>query len=406
MTGLTNGTAYTFTVVATNSVGSSAPSSPSNSVTPAVIVTVPNVVGLGPAAARAAITAAGLVVGTISAASSATVPPESVISQDPVGGTQVKGSAVNLVVSSGRPRVSPMQRNDADGDGKSDLVVFRPSVGGWFIRNSSQGFDIATAQFFQWGLPGDVPIAADFDGDGKIELSVFRPPTGEWSVRYSSQHYDASTSGCVSVGVAGRRPDRGGFRRRRQERARGLSPVQRRLVHPQLLAGLRHRRPRSSSSGACRVTCRSRRISMATARRISRSSGRRPANGSSATPRKATTSARPACISGGCRAMSRSSSDFDGDGKTELAVFRPSIGGWFIRNSSESYAIATASFYQWGLPGDVPIAADFDADGKTELAVFRPATGEWFIRYSAQSYDASTAGVYQWGLAGDVPIKP
>src|SRR6185436_10703826 len=96
--------------------------------------------------------------------------------------------------------------------------------------------------------------------------------------------------------------------------------------------------------------------------------------------------------------------DADGDGKSELAVFRPSIGGWFLRTSSLNYSTATASFYQWGLPGDVPIAADFDGDGKTELTVFRPATGEWFIRYSTQNYEASTAGVYQWGLPGDVPL--
>jgi hypothetical protein len=96
----------------------------------------------------------------------------------------------------------------------------------------------------------------------------------------------------------------------------------------------------------------------------------------------------------------------DGDGKSDLAVFRPSIGGWFIRFSSQGFSIATASFYQWGLPGDVPIAADFDDDGRTELTVFQPATGEWFIRYSTQNYDVGGLGLYQWGLAGDLPIKP
>ena len=43
--------------------------------------------------------------------------------------------------------------------------------------------------------------------------------------------------------------------------------------------------------------------------------------------------------------------DADGDGKSEIAVFRPSIGGWFIRNSSQNYSTATASFYSMGLAG-------------------------------------------------------
>ena len=70
-----------------------------------------------------------------------------------------------------------MQRNDADGDGKSELAVFRPSSGGWFIRNSSQSYDVATALVcIQWGLPGDVPIAADFDG-GREDRAQCVPAT-------------------------------------------------------------------------------------------------------------------------------------------------------------------------------------------------------------------------------------
>ena len=63
-------------------------------------VTVPNVVNLTQAAATTAITTAGLVVGTVTQQSSATVPAGSVISQNPAAGTSVAaGSAVNLVVS-------------------------------------------------------------------------------------------------------------------------------------------------------------------------------------------------------------------------------------------------------------------------------------------------------------------
>ena len=65
-------------------------------------VAVPNVVGQTQAAATSAITAAGLVLGTVTTASSTTVPSGSVISESPAAGTLVNGgSAVALVVSTG-----------------------------------------------------------------------------------------------------------------------------------------------------------------------------------------------------------------------------------------------------------------------------------------------------------------
>jgi hypothetical protein len=71
-------------------------------------VTVPHVVGLTQAAAEAAIAGAGLVVGTVTTAHSATVPAGHVISQDPVDGTSVApGSAVDLVVSLGPADSTP-----------------------------------------------------------------------------------------------------------------------------------------------------------------------------------------------------------------------------------------------------------------------------------------------------------
>src|SRR6185503_960821 len=71
------------------------------------LVAVPNVVNLTQAAATAAVTAAGLTVGTVTTASSTTIPAGAVISQNPTGGTQVVvNSPVALVVSSGPPLVA------------------------------------------------------------------------------------------------------------------------------------------------------------------------------------------------------------------------------------------------------------------------------------------------------------
>ena len=73
---------------------------------------------------------------------------------------------------------------------------------------------------------------------------------------------------------------------------------------------------------------------------------------------------------------------------------------WYIRQSSTSYA--TFVTYQWGLSTDIPAPGDFDGDGKTDLAVWRPSTGAWYLLKSGSNFTASDA--VQWGLSSDIPI--
>ena len=89
--------------------------------------------------------------------------------------------------------------------------------------------------------------------------------------------------------------------------------------------------------------------------------------------------------------------DYDGDGRTDSAVFRPSTGMWYVRDLVTN----TVLFYQWGLDGDTPVPGDFDGDRKTDIAVFRPSTGIWYVRPSG---NPGAPGSYQWGLPGDIPI--
>ena len=35
---------------------------------------------------------------------------------------------------------------------------------------------------------------------------------------------------------------------------------------------------------------------------------------------------------------------------------------------------------QFGDPADMPVPGDYNGDGETDLAVFRPSTGMWFVR--------------------------
>jgi hypothetical protein len=61
---------------------------------------------------------------------------------------------------------------DFDGDGRSDLVVWRN--GWWFIRRSAGG-SYTGFSAMHCGLSGDTPLVADFDGDGKADVGVWRP---------------------------------------------------------------------------------------------------------------------------------------------------------------------------------------------------------------------------------------
>ncbi|MEO6807930.1 MAG: FG-GAP-like repeat-containing protein [Isosphaeraceae bacterium] len=88
--------------------------------------------------------------------------------------------------------------------------------------------------------------------------------------------------------------------------------------------------------------------------------------------------------------------DFDGDGKADLAVFRPSTAQWFILYSGGGSRVTS-----FGAPnGDVPIPADYDGDGKTDLAVFRPSTGEWFVLKSGGGVIAQAFGAAN----SDLPV--
>ncbi|HMO17735.1 MAG TPA: S8 family serine peptidase [Oligoflexia bacterium] len=95
-------------------------------------------------------------------------------------------------------------------------------------------------------------------------------------------------------------------------------------------------------------------------------------------------------------------SDFDGDGLSDLIVWRPSTGNWFILLSSTDYSYQDHVQIQHGLPGDNPLIGDFDGDKRVDLAVWRPQNGTWYIRSSKSNYQVLSA--VQWGLSQDTPL--
>jgi hypothetical protein len=221
---------------------------------------------------------------------------------------------------------------DYTGDGRTDVAFFRPTTGEWFVERSEDDAFYS----FTFGSPGDIPAAGDFDGDGKADVAVFRPSIGTWFI--------SKSGGGISIqqfGTSGDVPAVADYD--------GDGKADIAIYRPSLGQWW---------------------IQRSTAGLLAFQFG--------------TSTDKP--VQG----------DYTGDGKTDVAIYRPSTGEWFVL-TSETFGVYAFPF---GTAGDIPAAGDYDGDGRTDAAVFRPSTGSWFIL-------GSTSGVQvvpQFGSPEDKPV--
>jgi hypothetical protein len=94
---------------------------------------------------------------------------------------------------------------------------------------------------------------------------------------------------------------------------------------------------------------------------------------------------------------------WNGNGLTQLGLFRPSTGEWFLDyNGNRTWDGCTKDrclSSPW-TGAYLPVAGDWDGTGTSKIGIFDPSTGEWFIDLNGNGQWVR----FSFGQAGDIPV--
>jgi len=247
------------------------------------------------------------------------------------------------------PPAAPSWITDYNGDGTSDIAVFRPASGLWAIRRVTRAY---------FGSSADIAVPGDFEGDGTTDIGIFRDSSGLWAVRGVTRAY---FGGSADEPVAGDYEGRG-------------------------TAGVAIFRPASGLWAVRGLT----RIYFGT------STDRQVAGYWAGDGRKSPAIFRPAlglwAVRGITRVYFGSSADepvpgdYAGTGSWGPAIFREAIGLWAVKGVTRAY---------FGSSADSPVPGGYRGDGKDCIGVFRGSSGLWAVNGVTRVY---------FGGSSDIPV--
>lgn len=289
------------------------------------------------------------------------------------------GTIVRLIPNTDPPKA----KFDFDGDGKSDLVVYRPSDQTWYLKRSSDGFAYA-----HFGLADDLLAAGHYDNDGRTDIGIFRNGT----LHSSSPAFGHRQ---IFIGQAGDKPMLGNV----HDFGGNLGDF--------VVRGLRsgsvqwfYRDGNTASNPVGTSLAITLPGELSTDKPVvgdfngdSRDDIGYFRDGLWYTSDFVSYQA-PQTLQWGIAGDIPVPGDYDGDRQDDYAIFRPSNGQWWINRSSLGMIALT-----FGQNGDIPVPADYDGDGKMDVAIYR--NGQWW----QFRMGTGTVFVDNWGIAGDKPVQ-